>query len=117
MSLKYFNPEQDPKMVGVNVNLLFMLDNARQFAGIPFIINSGLRTPEQSVACGGYADDPHTKGLAVDIESLNDEQAYCITAGALAAGFKRIGRGKGHIHLDIDTSKAQKVYWLEKGAI
>ena len=117
MALKYFNPVDDPKMVGININLMFMLDSARQFSGIPFIITSGLRTPEESIEAGGYATDAHTLGLAVDIECLNDEQAYCITAGALAAGFKRIGRGVGHIHLDIDTSKAQKVYWLEKGVI
>jgi Peptidase M15 len=28
---------------------------------------SGYRTPAESVAVGGYADDPHTKGLAEDI--------------------------------------------------
>lgn len=117
MTLKYFNIKDDPKMAGVDQNLMFMLDNARQFAGIPFFITSGLRTPAESIACGGFATDPHTLGLAVDIECLNDEQAYCITAGALASGFKRIGRGAGHIHLDTVPNLPQKVYWIEKGAI
>ena len=117
MALKYFNPVDDPKMVGVNVNLLFMLDNARQFSGIPFIITSGLRTPEESVACGGYATDAHTLGLAVDIECLDDQDKYCIISGALASGFKRIGIGKGCIHLDIDTNLPQKVLFIENGAV
>ena len=114
--LKYFNPVDDPKMVGVNVNLMFLLDNARKFAGIPFYITSGVRTKDQNFACGGVSDSAHLSGLAVDIACLNDEQAYCIISGAMASGFKRIGLGKGHIHLDIDTTKPQKVLWVEQNA-
>lgn len=29
---------------------------------------SGYRTPEHSVAVGGFANDPHTRGIAADVE-------------------------------------------------
>ena len=47
---------------------------------------SGYRTPAQSVAVGGYADDPHTKGEAEDIgvNSLLRVSAAQITEAELA---------------------------------
>jgi Peptidase M15 len=47
---------------------------------------SGYRTPAQSVAVGGYADDPHTKGLAEDIgvNSLLRSSAAQISEAELA---------------------------------
>ena len=101
-------------MVGLNANLLAMLDNARMMSGIPFIITSGVRTEEENEEAGGVADSSHLTGLACDIACENDEQAFCIIYGACGAGFKRIGRGKGHIHLDIDPAKAQKVFFIEE---
>jgi hypothetical protein len=47
---------------------------------------SGYRTPAHSVAVGGYADDPHTKGEAEDIgvNSLLRSSAARISEAALA---------------------------------
>ncbi len=47
---------------------------------------SGYRTPAHSVAVGGYADDPHTKGEAEDIgvNSLLRSSAAQISEAALA---------------------------------
>ena len=100
-------------MLGIDSELMFLLDTARGNANIPFIITSGLRTPAQSVAVGGYVNDPHTKGLAVDILCLNDTDQLSIVFGAKMAGFKRIGLGKSHVHLDIDSSLPQNVLFIE----
>lgn len=48
--------------------------------GITIVGISGYRTPSQSVAVGGFADDPHTKGLAADIGVNGQLRA---SAGAL----------------------------------
>jgi peptidoglycan hydrolase CwlO-like protein len=45
---------------------------------------SGYRTPEHSVAVGGFADDPHTQGLASDtpgVEGVPEStlEQYCLT--------------------------------------
>lgn len=113
MALRFFNPEQDPKMVGVDYKLMYKLDLARQMADIPFIITSGLRSIEKNKEIGGADDSSHLKGLACDIACENSQQAFCIIKGAFMAGFERIGLGKGHIHLDIDDSKPQKVLFVE----
>lgn len=110
----FFNPEQDPKMIGVSDDVMKILDAARYNANIPFIITSGLRTPAESIAAGGYATDPHTKGLAVDILCENDTDQYLIVNGAVQAGFKRIGLGKSHVHLDIEQDLPQNVLFIEK---
>ena len=111
--MKFFNPEQDPEMVGVDYKLMYKLDLARQMADIPFIITSGLRSIEKNKEIGGADDSSHLKGLACDIACENSQQAFCIIKGAFMAGFERIGLGKGHIHLDIDTEKPQKVLFVE----
>src|SRR5438132_2786662 len=40
---------------------------ARAFPNLVFDVCSGYRTPQQSVAVGGFANDPHTRGIAADI--------------------------------------------------
>lgn len=112
--LKHFNLEQDPKMAGLDIKLLTMLDNARTMADIPFIITSGKRDLYTNTELGGVKDSSHLKGLACDIECKNSTQAFCIIKGAIVAGFKRIGMGKGHIHLDIDPVKPQNVLFIEE---
>lgn len=113
MALRFFNPEQDPEMVGLDYKLMYKLDLARQMADIPFIITSGLRSIEKNKEVGGASDSSHLKGLGCDIACKNSQQAFCIIKGAFMAGIERIGLGKGHIHLDIDTEKPQKVLFVE----
>ena len=95
---------KDKEIVGLDPELCRMLDNARTAAKVPFIITSGYRTPAHSIEIGGTGSDAHTRHLAADISAIGGEQHYAIVYGALVAGFKRIGVGTRHIHLDIDLS-------------
>jgi len=110
---KFFNKEQDPMMVGLSDKLMSMLDNARTIAGVPIIITSGLRTPEHNKEVGGKEDSSHLKGLGADLSCVDDSNRYAIIYGLFVAGFKRIGIGKGHIHVDIDETKDQRVFFIE----
>lgn len=107
----FFQPKE---VVGLDKKLINRLNIAREAAGLPFIINSGFRTPEKSVAVGGYSNDPHTKGLAADIRVLNSEEVYKVIYGAFVAGMTGIGIGKGHIHMDIDDKRKNPVFFVEK---
>ena len=107
--LKHFNEIQDPKMIGVNAELMQMLDDAREIAEVPFIITSGLRTPEHNAEIGGVRDSAHLKGLAVDIACNDRHTRFKIIKGLIIAGFTRILWGKGHVHADIDPTKAQEI--------
>lgn len=111
--LKHFSIETDPLMIGLDIKLLSLLDNARTMADIPFHITSGKRDIFSNNEVGGVKDSAHLKGLACDIACENSTQAFLIIKGAIVAGFKRIGIGKGHIHLDIDPEKPQNVLFIE----
>jgi hypothetical protein len=113
MALKFFSIEKDPEIKGLDIKLLVLLDNARLMADVPFVITSGLRSKEKNKEMGGIENSAHLKGLACDIKCENSTQAFYIIKGAIVAGFKRIGIGKGHIHLDIDKEKPQNVLFIE----
>ena len=59
---KYFKKIEE----GMNVKFLAKLDEAREFAKIPFVINSAYRSPEHPESIKNPTSS-HIKGLAVDI--------------------------------------------------
>ena len=93
-------------------DFLEKLDSARHLAEIPFIINSGYRTPEHNKKVGGVKTSSHLKGLAVDIKTVNIIERYKIVNALLMVGFTRIGIAANFIHVDLDFSKGQNVIWL-----
>lgn len=91
---------------------LELLDNARGYADISFVVSSGYRCNLHNKEVGGSESSSHLKGLAVDLLSVGSTQRYKILTGLTVAGFTRIGIGDSFIHADRDGSKAQKVAWL-----
>ena len=59
---KYFKEIE----TNMSKEFLFVLDEARELAGIPFIINSAYRSPEHPLSIKNPSSS-HIKGLAVDI--------------------------------------------------
>lgn len=95
----------------VSLALVERLNQARAFAGIPFIITSGYRCPKHNQEVGGVPTSAHTKGLAVDIAFKNSAQCFKIVRALFDAGFRRIGINfaKSFVHCDIDETKPQDV--------
>lgn len=87
------------------------LDNARELAGVSFVINSGYRCEIHNKDCGSKSD-VHVKGLAADIAAAGSRNRSLILDALLKAGFTRIGIAKTFIHCDLDDSKDQNVMWL-----
>ncbi len=117
----YFTEEE---VAGLVSEFVAKLDLARKVAEVPFVIASGLRTPEknQSVV-GAVPDSAHLKGLAVDLALSDDGQLCKVIEGALSAGIHRIGiyfdRSEPkprptHVHLDDDPDKPAEVMWLKR---
>lgn len=100
-------------MVGLNTDLMQMLDLARDSAGVPFIITSGVRSVGDNIQAGGVFDSSHLKGLACDLACENSRNRYLILKALLQVGFHRIGVDKRHIHVDIDKEKDAQVFWIE----
>jgi len=90
---------------------LFKLDEARERAGIPFVINSAYRSPEHNAKIGGKPNSSHLKGLAVDISVTNSRQRFIVLNALLEVGFTRIGIADTFIHVDLDNGKSKDVIW------
>lgn len=87
------------------------LQEARQNAGVPFLITSGYRCPKHNKEVGGINESAHTKGVAADIHAASSSTKFAIIKGLLSAGFRRIGISKTFIHADMDVDKPQNMIW------
>lgn len=125
MEYKYFSEATDPLIKGLSNSLMQKLDVARGKAGIPFVITSGLRTPDgNSGLTGAVQNSAHLTGEAVDLAVTDDHQLFCTLFGLILAGFNRIGiyvtpcqsdKTKlypRHIHVDDDMTKPLEVVWI-----
>ena len=95
---------------------LYMLNNARHIANIPFEITSGYRIEAdiERLEKEGYKvskNSSHLKGVAADIACTDSVSRYIIIDALLKAGFNRIGIAKTFIHVDNDIDKAQNCIW------
>ena len=95
----------------MNQGLMYMLDNARERAGIPFVLNSAYRSEAWEKKQGRNGTSSHTKGLAVDIRCNTNANRMKIVRALMETGFTRIGIGKTYIHADYDPDKSQNVMW------
>mgnify|MGYP000032029474 FL=1 len=103
---KYFK-EVEYKM---DVDFLVKLDKAREFAKVPFVINSAYRSPEHAESIKNPTSS-HIKGLAVDIKATDSRTRYKVLNALMHVGFNRIGIADTFIHVDDDKDKSQQVIW------
>lgn len=103
---KYFK-EIEYKM---DEDFLAKLDDAREFAGFPFFINSAYRSPDHPESIKNPTSS-HIKGLAVDIRVMDSKTRYLIIDALMHVGFNRIGIADTFIHVDDDRNKACGVIW------
>ena len=103
---KYF------KEIEYNMDLDFLakLDKAREYAGIPFVINSAYRSPEHPESIKNPTSS-HIKGLAVDIKAKDSRTRYKVLEALIHVGFNRIGIADTFIHVDDDKQKSSNVIW------
>ena len=103
---KYFK-EVEYKM---DTDFLAKLDKAREFAKVPFVINSAYRSPEHPESIKNPTSS-HIKGLAVDIRTTDSRTRYKVLNALIHVGFNRIGIADTFIHVDDDKDKSQQVIW------
>ena len=103
---KYFKNIQD----NMNADFLNKLDEAREYAGIPFAINSAYRSPTHPLSIKNPTSS-HIKGLAVDISVKDSNTRFKVLDALIAVGFTRIGIASSFIHVDLDFDKSQGVIW------
>lgn len=106
-----FNEKIDYRKLDKNLQRL--CDTFNKLVKMEVIATSGLRSIEDNKRVGGSPTSSHLKGLALDLFCPDSRTRHEIIFGALAAGFKRIGIGKTHIHLDCDTDKDQMIIFFD----
>ncbi len=95
----------------MNQRTMTKLDQARGYAGIPFVLNSAYRSREWDISKGRSGDGPHTHHCAVDIRCNTSANRMKIVKALLKVGFTRIGIGQNYVHVDDDETKPQGVMW------
>lgn len=118
----YFNydefdsPMQEGSGQLMDKGFLYMLNNARHIANIPFHITSGFRIEAdiERLEKAGYKvsrNSSHLKGVAADIACKSSRERCIIIDALLKAGFNRIGIANTFIHVDNDPDKPENVIW------
>lgn len=114
---KYFKPAEfvrctpSCKIEDMDPAFLEVLDNIRETAGIPLVLNCAFRSKAWDLAKGRSGNSAHTRGKAADIRCLTNATRLKIVKAAILCGVKRIGIGKTFVHVDIDESLSQNVMW------
>lgn len=121
---KKWNYFSDEEVEGLQNEFIAKLDMARQIAGVPFIITSGFRSSEKNQSViGAVPNSAHLKGLAVDLQVIDDRSLFKIIKGSMESGINRFGiyfRSGAtqyvpvHVHMDIDDTKPPEVIWLKQ---
>jgi zinc D-Ala-D-Ala carboxypeptidase len=116
--MRYFTLDEfdSPDLPGsgafMHQEFLDLLDDARDLAGVPFVINSGYRTEYWNQKVGGRVGSSHLTGWAADIRATTSNRRYLVVAALTAVGFTRIGCADSFVHVDMDPTKAENCLWL-----
>lgn len=94
----------------IDPDFLAMLNEARERAGVPFVITSGYRCPKHDAEVGGKGN--HDMGKASDVKCDNSTNRFKMIGAFIEAGFTRIGIAKTFIHVDTCEDKPQMVCWM-----
>lgn len=121
INLKNFTPSEFDCKCGkcglgfkdMDADLLWRLDEARQAAGVQFILTSAMRCPDHNKSEDGNSNSSHLRGYAVDIKAKDDHHRWRIIESLMLVGFNRIGiTGGGNIHVDNDPDKNTRRFWV-----
>jgi len=114
---EFDSPDQPGSGEMMDPDFLAMLDEARDCAGIPFVITSGFRsvTHNKKLIKDGYPasrNSSHLLGLAADIYCTDSRSRFIILDALQEVGFTRIGIAPNYLHVDLDTNKPQHRIWV-----
>lgn len=122
LPLRHFSPVEfrckcgcGTGMEKMDADLLQMLDEARDLAGISFTLSSAYRCPKHNKAVGGVPTSAHTRGYAVDIRCVDSHSRFVMLQALLEAGFRRVELAPTWIHVDNDPDKSRDVAFYQHG--
>tara|TARA_Y100000361_G_C11015114_1_gene266457 strand:- start:104 stop:457 length:354 start_codon:yes stop_codon:yes gene_type:complete len=97
----------------MDIDLLRMLDKAREYANTPFKLTSTWRSVEKNNSLKNSSkNSSHIKGKAVDIACADSVTRQKIVTGLIKAGFTRIGISKKGNFIHADNDDKTDAIWL-----
>ena len=107
------------KKININADFRNRLNLAREYAGVPFIVNSCCRCVEHNKDVGGKPWSSHLikdhpedrKCNAIDLHVKDKYARYKIMESLMKVGFTRFGDYPTFIHADLDETKPQECIW------
>lgn len=114
---KYFKPEEFERcnpscsIENMDQDFLDLLDDLREKAGIPLVLNCAYRSKEYDKSKGRSGNSAHTQGLAVDIRCASGPNRMKILRAAIALHIRRIGVDGSFIHVDASKTLPQDTVW------
>lgn len=117
MISKHFSEEEFACRCGcgkiiVNQRLVSILEGVREALNKPIVINSGCRCEKQNAEAGGKPNSAHLTGEAVDIKCSTSNYRFKLIHEFLYIGVRRIGIGKGFVHIDVSETLPQNQIWI-----
>ena len=103
--------EDQPHRIGDSADideLIKKFQKLRDKIGLRIKVNSGCRCVLHNIQVGGSESSSHLRGMAADI-SCTDMRL--LLAKALVI-FPRVGISGSYIHVDVDDTKDQDIYWV-----
>ena len=111
-SLREFRCTCGCNQVIVSPALIEVLEDIREFSGVPMTITSGFRCPAHNAAVGGAPSSAHLSGEAADFFVSGNIDRFKFLEAAFVYGARRIGIGKDFVHVDVKADSPQEVCWL-----
>ena len=96
----------------ISGSLIIALEKLERESDLELEFSSGYRCKACNAAAGGVKNSAHLRGKAVDILVDNSVERWQLLSAVVKMGFRRIGIGRGFIHLDLDLNLPQDVVWL-----
>jgi len=111
-SLDEFRCKCGCNQVIVHPDLIEVLENVREFSGVPIQITSGFRCPDHNAAVGGTPDSAHLTGEAADFFVSGNKDRFKFLEAFFIYGGLRVGVGKDFLHMDVSHDLPAEVCWL-----
>ena len=92
--------------------LLRLLDHLRGLLGRPVHVTSGYRCVAHNRASGGKPDSEHLIGAAADLVTADDTERHEMLGAAFALHVRRVGVGRGFVHVGVSRRHPQPRAWL-----
>ena len=105
---KYFS-DKEVKFLDLEPSFQLLVDNARDYANIPFVGTSGRRSVAYNKKVGGSSTSAHLTGTGVDIRARNWTEVFKIVFGAMKSGIIGITvyTKSKHVHMDMKSTRLE----------